>query len=233
MPRLRQASRRLIAAGFWGFLSCWCLLGGASLQAQSEENPWLLDWDDGTTEAGTQVVSQPSTEAGSYYYRISPKAAEVWRTRLTVTSGEAHLYLAKGQLPVIGQSGVKAAEADGSDGIVLGSRDFLPGETWYAMVVATEPGSQWSLVSGAPHVRDLGSLPYTDTNHDGSYTIGEPTRNSGVSAAVIPPEGVLFYKVTLPVNVPAWNRKLTIELLRDEASEMIRDAGKEATDNSN
>lgn len=186
-----------------GWIIIW-LFSMAAAQAQTAETPVVMTWDEGLTESGNQVFHQPSGEPGSYYFRISPKAAEVWRTRLTVTRGEAHLYLSKGQVPVIGQPGVRAAEAVGSDGIVVGPADFLPGENWFLRVEATGPNCQWNLVSGAAHVRDLGSLPFTDENHDGSYTIGEPSGNAGVTGIVIPPEGVLFFKTTLPVNVPAW-----------------------------
>lgn len=164
-----------------------------------------MTWDSGISDTGTQVANQPATAAGSYYYRINTKASEVWRTRLNVTSGEAHLYLKRGAIPVVGQTGVFASEATGSDGLVLGSAAFVPGESWYILVVATGASNTWSLVTGAPYVQDLGSLPFTDTNNDGSYTIGESSQNAGVTQQVMPPEGVVFFKVTLPQNVPAWS----------------------------
>lgn len=60
------------------------LIGLASspvLMAQSAGSPLNLVWDLGATDAGSQVVTQPSTAAGNYYYRINTKSAEVWRTR--------------------------------------------------------------------------------------------------------------------------------------------------------
>ncbi len=173
--------------------------------AQSPESPLDMTWDLGATDTGAHFVNQPATGPGSYYFRINTKSAEVWRTRLKVTSGEANLYLRKGLLPVIGLTGVRASQAQGSDGLALGPADFAPGENWYIMVVATGPSNTWSLVTGAPYVRDLGSLPYTDSNGDGSYTIGEPSQNGGVALQAMPPEGVVFYKITLPTNVPAWS----------------------------
>ncbi len=175
------------------------------LMAQSPESPLGLTWDLGATDAGTQVAVQPTTAPGSYYFRINTKSAEVWRTRLNVTAGEAQLYLRRGQIPVVGHASVRKSELPGSDGLVLSQADFAPGENWYILVVATEPSNTWSLVTGEPYVRDLGSLPFTDTNNDGSYTLGEATQNAGVSLAPMPPEGVVFYKVTLPPNVPAWS----------------------------
>ncbi|MES2440108.1 MAG: hypothetical protein V4584_13650 [Verrucomicrobiota bacterium] len=190
-------------------IGCWLLMlfgliAAPGLMAQTPGNPLDLVWDFGATDAGTQVVAQPANAPGSYYFRINTKSAEVWRTRLNVTSGEAHLYLRRGQIPVIGQAGVKASELAGSDGLVLAAPDFAPGENWYIQVEATGISNTWSLVTGEPYVRDLGSLPFTDSNNDGSYTIGEPSQNAGVSQQTMPPEGVVFYKVTLPVNVPAW-----------------------------
>lgn len=181
------------------------ILLAPELKAQSAGNPIDMPWDPGVSDAGTLAATQPTTAPGSYYFRINTKSTEVWRTRLNVTSGEAHLYLRRGQIPVIGQAGVKAAEATGSDGLVVGSSDFAPGESWYILVEATGVSNTWSLVTGEPYVRDLGSLPFTDSNNDGSYTIGEPSQNAGVALQTMPPEGVVFYKVTLPVNVPAWS----------------------------
>ncbi|MGL4402087.1 MAG: InlB B-repeat-containing protein, partial [Luteolibacter sp.] len=157
------------------------------------------------TDAGTQVATQPTTSPGNYYYRINTKSAEVWKTRLNVTSGEAQLYLRRGQIPVVGQVGVRKSDLPGSDGIVLSSADFAPGENWFILVVATGASNTWSLVTGETYVRDLGSLPFTDSNNDGSYTLGEASQNAGVTLAPMPPEGVVFYKVTLPQNVPAWS----------------------------
>ena len=180
-------------------------MGASSTHGQTANNPVDLSWDPGTTETGTLTQAQPSTTAGSYYYRINTKTAEVWRTRLNVTSGEAQLYLLRGKVPVVGQPGVRASELTGSDGLVLGSADFAPGEDWYILVLASGVSNTWSVASGAAYVRDLGSLPYTDSNGDGGYNIGEATQNGGIAGQTIPPEGVVFYKVTLPPNVPAWS----------------------------
>ncbi len=177
----------------------------SALVAQTSESPLDMTWDLGATDTGEQVATQPANAPGSYYFRINTKSAEVWRTRLNVTSGEANLYLRKGQIPVIGEAGVRASEAEGSDGLVLGPAEFAPGENWFIMVVATGPSNTWALVTGAPYVQDLGSLPFTDSNGDGSYTIGEPSQNGGVALQLMPPEGVVFYKMTLPPNVPAWS----------------------------
>jgi hypothetical protein len=197
---LKSSLQAIVLTSTFGFL-----LGATALEAQSEANPLDLGWDLGATDTGTQMVTQPETVTGKYYYRINTRSAEAWRTRLNVTSGEANLYLRRGQIPVIGQTGVKPAAATGSDGIVLSSADFAPGENWYLLVDATGTSNTWSLVTGEPYVRDLGSLPFTDTNQDGSYTLGEPSQNGGGATQTMPPEGVVFYRVTLPLNVPAWS----------------------------
>jgi hypothetical protein len=194
-------THRLLSAAF-AVLVTLCLAGTAS--AYTAENPTLLNWDGGETETGLQAISQPAAAEGYYYFRIGSRSATVWRTRLTVTEGEADLYMAKGHLPVPGASGTKSSVRPGSDGLVLANSDFGGGETWYILVAASGPANAWSLVSGDPYVHDLGNLPYTDSNLNGAYNIGEPSQNGGVSDRVMGPEGVSFFKVTLPPNVPAW-----------------------------
>ena len=174
-------------------------------RAQSSSSPLNLAWDNGATDIGTTAVSAPSTAAGSYYYRINTRSVEAWRSRLTVTNGEAHLHLFRGAIPVIGQTGVRSSALTGNDGLILSKAEFSPGEDWYLLVQATGAANSWSLVTGEAYVKDLGSLPFTDSNNNGVYNIGEASQNGGLSAQTMPPEGVLFFKVTLPPNVPAWS----------------------------
>ena len=186
-------------------VAIWWLMSWTSVFGQSAASPLNLSWDDGATDVGTVAVNQPSGAAGSYYFRINTRSVEAWRTRLRVTSGEANLYLFRGVIPVIGQAGVKTSALPGSDGLILSKADFAPGEDWYLLVQATGVNNAWSLVTGEAYVKDLGSLPFTDSNNNGVYNIGEASQNGGVSNQTFPPEGVLFYKVTLPPNVPAWS----------------------------
>jgi len=176
----------------------------ASARAYTAADPFTLSWDGGETETGLTAVPQPTNAAGQYYFRLGVHTGAVWRTRLTVTAGEANLYLAKGSIPVPGAAGTRTGALVGSDGILLASPDFAAGETWYLMVEATGANNAWSLVSGDPYIQDLGNLPFTDTNADGTYNIGEPVQNGGIADKVMGPEGVSFFKVTLPPNVPAW-----------------------------
>ena len=133
----------------------------------------LLSWDPGTTHAGTAVYTHPSTAAGDFWFRI-PAQASVnggWRTALTVTSGEAHVYLRETHLPTTGSNFVES-ELTGSDGWVLRPDRFAAAEEWFILVRATTTAS-WSLVTGEVYVQDLGALGYTDTNSNSQYDIGE------------------------------------------------------------
>jgi hypothetical protein len=197
-------SRRPSRLSRWLFAVPLVSLLLAVARAHTAADPAVLAWDGGESEAGSQAVAQPSTAAGRYFFRVSARAAEVWRTRLTVTAGEADLYLAKGEVPVPGAEGTIAAAQAGSDGLLLGKTKFGAGETWYLLVDVPVAGSEWSLVSGSPYIHDLGTLPYTDANADGTYNIGEASQDGGVAGRVMGPEGVAFFKVTLPPNVPAW-----------------------------
>jgi large repetitive protein len=189
-------------------ISCfaiWWLMSWTAVSGQTTTSPLNLAWDSGATDLGTAAVSQPSSAAGSYYYRINTRSVEAWRSRLRVTSGDANLYLYRGAIPVIGQAGVRTSALTGDDGFILNKSEFAPGEDWYLLVQATGINNTWSLVTGEAYVKDLGSLPFTDTNNNGIYNIGESSQNGGLSNQTFPPEGVLFFKVTLPPNVPAWS----------------------------
>ncbi len=175
-----------------------------SLPAAASDPP-ALAWDPGMVDEGTATVSQPSPAPGQYFFRISTQSAKVWRTRLNVYSGEAHLHIAKGQLPEPGLPWTRSSARTGSDAIVLSDSDFAAGESWYVLVEATGDDNGWSLASGDPYVKDLGMLPFTDANGDGAFNIGEDVRNGGVTGQTMGPEGVAFFKVTLPPNVPAWS----------------------------
>jgi hypothetical protein len=123
-----------------------------------------LAWDPGTAEAGTAVFSNTNTRAGRHYFKVTTQSSDTggWRTRLTVASGEAALYLSKTALPTTSSSTHSSVQA-GSDGLVLRDDQFAASEEWYLMVFAQE-GAHWSIVSGKPYVHDLGALPYTDAN---------------------------------------------------------------------
>lgn len=163
-----------------------------------------LTWDPGTALAGTQVHTQTLAQAGRYYFRIQPQAVSTgaWRTRLTVSSGTTALYLARGYHPS-SSSYDYASTQSGSTALLLHDGQFAPGEEWYAMVECSA-GATWQIFSGAVYVSNLGALPYIDINGNGRYDVGELATTQSTGAAVIPPEGILFYRVNVPVGIPAW-----------------------------
>jgi hypothetical protein len=164
-----------------------------------------LAWDPGSAETGTAVFSNTNTRAGRHLFKVTTQSSDLggWRTRLTVTSGEAALYLSKAALPTTVSSTFRSVQA-GSDGLVLRDDQFSANEEWNLMVYASE-GAQWSLVSGKPYVHDLGALPFTDANSNGLYDIGEAVAPQNAPAAPMPPEGIRFYKTVVPNGTPAWS----------------------------
>lgn len=149
-----------------------------------------LNWDSGLTHLGTQVYTNQSTNGGSFYFKITAQntALSAWRTALNVTAGEADIYLSKGTPPAPGNS-VYDSSRPGSDGFVVPSSAFAAGEDWYYLVQA-QPGSQWTLVTGEPHVMDLGTVA------------GDGSSDSGIVA--IGAESFRFFKTTVSVGSPAW-----------------------------
>ncbi len=164
-----------------------------------------LTWDPGIAEAGSNVFTNLNTRAGRHFFKVTTQSSDIggWRTRLNVTSGEAALYFSKTALPTTSSSTFSSAQT-GSDGLVLRDDQFAANEEWTVMVFATE-GAQWSLVSGKPYVHDLGTLPFTDANSNGQYDIGEVVSAQNAPALPMPPEGVRFYKSSIPTGTPAWS----------------------------
>ncbi|WP_322284137.1 hypothetical protein [Prosthecobacter sp.] len=164
-----------------------------------------LNWDPGTTDAGTQAFSNSgNTRGGRHYFKVTAQATDIgaWRTRLAVANGEAHVYLKQGSLPTTSSFDFKSERA-GSDGIMLRADQFNTAEEWFILVDATD-GAQWSLVSGRAFVENLGTLGFTDANFNSQYDIGEaviPTTSGGA----MPPEGIRFLKATVPTGTPAWS----------------------------
>ena len=174
----------------------------------SDWQPYIRDlaWDPGTNEAGTEILNQTNTRSGRHYFRINTQSTDIgaWRSRLTVTSGEADLYLQTTSIPQTITNYTHRSILTGGDGLVLRSDQYTAGQTWYFMVNATA-GSQWSLVSGRAWVQDLGGLAWTDSNSNGTYDIGEPVLPSGSGAGTVPLEGIRFFKTSVPAGTPAWS----------------------------
>lgn len=166
--------------------------GNASYTLSAEIQPLaLLSWDPGTDPAGLNVVTNPSTLGGDYFFRIVTTNTDcgVWRTRLNVVSGEADLFLKKGTNPPTTSSYDQYSAQSGSDGVALvQAGQFQTNETWSIMVFAL-PGAQWRLYSGNVFV---GTLP---------PPAGDESSGTNV---VIDPEGMNFYRTQLPTNTLAW-----------------------------
>lgn len=149
-----------------------------------------LAWDPGATAGGTMAYTAESPAAGDRIFRIvaqNPRVG-VWRTVLTVESGEADLYLRQGGFAAEPSGYSRRSQRQGSDGLALASAEFTPGQEWHVLVRSTA-GARWTLVSGDAFVQDLGALAA-----DGS---------SGAST-VIPPEGIAYFKTTVPATTLAW-----------------------------
>ena len=151
---------------------------------------WVREllWDPGEAPDGTQVYTNASLTGGDYYFHIVPQATDIgaWRTALAVTGGEADLYQQAWSAP-----GVYAAHRSartGSDGLVLSAYEYTPESDWYILVHAT-PGAQWKLLSGRAYVMDLGPLAADD---------------SSSADYVVRPEGVAFFRNTVPTDTAAW-----------------------------
>ncbi|HUS36947.1 MAG TPA: hypothetical protein VM680_16500 [Verrucomicrobiae bacterium] len=147
-------------------------------------------WDPGTTHEGTRVVTNFATVSSNYLYRITtanPSLA-AWRTALTVTVGEANLYVKRGAPPTIADSDFKSVNI-GSDGFVLSSTQFAPNELWYILVEA-HAGAAFSLISGAPYVQDIGAVAADGSSGSGEVAIG--------------PEGLRFFSAQAPTDMLAW-----------------------------
>ena len=101
----------------------------------SDWQPYIreLTWDPGTADAGTQVLTNTSTRAGRHYFHINTQATDIgaWKTRLTVATGEADLYLSQTAVPQTTSSiaANRKSERTGSDGLVLRSDEFAAPST--------------------------------------------------------------------------------------------------------
>ncbi|MCX6880144.1 MAG: hypothetical protein NTW21_41030, partial [Verrucomicrobia bacterium] len=150
-----------------------------------------LAWDPGTADAGSAVFTNTSTTGGEYFFKIATENADfgMWRSVLRVASGEANLYLRQDALPSVGAYHYKS-ERTGNDGIVRPlSNTSGVGQAWYLLVKATA-GAQWSLISGDIFASDLGALAADDS--------------SGSGLTTIPPEGIRYFKTTIPTETLAW-----------------------------
>jgi hypothetical protein len=149
-----------------------------------------LTWDLGTTHLGTEIMVAPHALGGPFVFKIITQGTTVggWRTALTVTSGDADLFLRQGSPPT-STTHDHASILFGSDGFVLHSSQFAESQEWFYLVNANS-GAAWQLVSGEPHVLDLGTLPDAAAGGFTNVTMGA--------------EGWRFFRTVPPANTLAW-----------------------------
>lgn len=166
-----------------------------------------LAWDPGTSDSGTQVFSNSNTRAGRHYFHISAQATDIgaWKTRLTVATGEADIYMYPTTVPQTTAYYYFKSERAGSDGIMLRSDQYSAAQDWYILVNVSAAGAQWSLFTGRAWVQDLGTLGWTDSNSNGAYDIGEASLPSGSGPVAVPVEGIRFFTTSIPTGTPAWS----------------------------
>ncbi|HSC75097.1 MAG TPA: hypothetical protein VLB90_02535 [Pseudomonadales bacterium] len=184
IQQLLLRGKCLIRGKRWFVGLALALLSGVAAAA-----PVPLQWDDNNPANGSEAVSQPDTLGGDYIYVIGPETAAhgVWRTVLTVTSGEASLYVKQGD-PLVTATGALVSATPGSDAILIDQPSYSAGQGWYIRVNA-QPGTTWTLTSGDIDVTDWGTVDAT----------------TDTSNATIGPEGMLWFKVIMdPALVQAW-----------------------------
>jgi hypothetical protein len=154
-----------------------------------------LTWDPGSADAGSEVFNNANTDGGAYYFRITTELADLaaWRTALDVVTGEADLYIKQNALPYSNSSGQSYTDSStftGDDGFTRYlSNTTGAGQTWYILVLA-DTGSTWNLFSGDVYAADLGELA--------------ADASSGSGLAEIPPEGIRYFRTTIPAAAYAW-----------------------------
>lgn len=153
----------------------------------------LPAWDTANPAEGFKGCSEPDTNGGDYIFQVGVQNPEhgAWRTVLNVTSGEAHLYIERGD-PTVQDIAPSpyfySSSRAGSDGIVLYTSQFSAGQAWYIRVNAT-PGSTWNLVTGDIEVTDLGPV----------------TAATATTTATVGPEGMVWLRSEIdPASTDAW-----------------------------
>lgn len=166
-------------------------LGNMTYTLRSEVHPLVtLDWDPGLGPEPAYVYTNPSRLGGDYFFKIvtTNTTTGIWRTRLGVSAGDANLFLKQNAFPTESTHD-HAATRMGSDGVALAQPgQCASGQTWYVMVLA-QPDAAWTLVSGSAYIPPL-----------------PPPAADGASGTngVVAPEGINFYRTTIPANTPAW-----------------------------
>src|SRR5438105_2672245 len=103
-----------------GLLVLALQFSATAIFAQSTPNATPMLWDDGLTHEGTRFVTNSTTVSSNFLYRLTTlnPSLGAWRTALTVSGGEAHLYLSRSVPPTTTVYNFKS-DRPGSDGILL------------------------------------------------------------------------------------------------------------------
>ena len=163
-----------------------------------------LSWDPGNAAAGSNVLSQQSSAAGDYFYRVTSQdsATGAWRTVLKVSGGEADFYQNQGTVPLGGAS--YQSTRTGDDGVILSASQFSNNQTWYLRVHASGASNAWSIFSGEIYALNLGTL--ADSGSTVSFT-GNQAPSGDISLAQnvkIGPEGTAYFKVAVDSTTLGW-----------------------------
>ena len=154
-----------------------------------------LTWDPGTADRGTEVYTNENSRVRAQYFKITTELPDLdaWRIALDCTAGEnADLYIRQNALPYnnsIYHVFTDSSTRSGDDGFVRQlSYTSGSGQEWYILVESTEDAT-WKLLAGDVYAEDLGALSFT-SGSDGNLEI--------------PPEGIRYYKTTIPSEALAW-----------------------------
>ncbi|MCC5834748.1 MAG: PQQ-binding-like beta-propeller repeat protein [Opitutales bacterium] len=177
-----------------------------SLSAKEAPASIELDWDEGD---GSNAFEVTDSDGGKYKFTIATRETQLgaWRQSLAVESGKAQLFVREHDPAAPDNYDLGSDLNEFGAGWVLPlDTENVSGTIWH-ITVAVEPGSDWSLVSGDVPVIDLGELAEDASSGSEAYDNADPD----IPAGVIPPEGVRFFRTTLPQGTRAWRLWLQTE----------------------
>ena len=148
-----------------------------------------LTWDPGNTPDGSEIFSNTNTRAGRHYFRLLTQGTDIgaWRTRLTVASGDAALYMSKTTLPLTSGSPYSSVQAGQMLVVptVLGT-----GTNAYFLSVVAPQGENIGLDSRIQTVTDIAF-------------------NSTTASVAVADAPYRVYRTTVPIDQLAWDVSTT------------------------
>ena len=159
-----------------------------------------VDWDAGD---GALAIARslPAQVAQDVYFRASVPAADSLYGALYAAvsaddGGTAHLFAASGAETVPGSDGsVPQSTRSGANALILHEGQFSASQPWVFRIRYTpggiaDPTPTLTCRVGEPVVHDLGSVSATEGANSGDLVTG--------------PEGITFFRATVPAATPAW-----------------------------